>query len=154
MSYAVIRLRGQTKLRHDHKKTLESLRLLKVNHATIVPETDEYEGMLSKVEHFVTYGELSPDTAEELLAERGRVRGGDPLTDDYVDENTEFDDLGSLAEALADGEADVARLNGVKPVFRLAPAKGGFSNTKRHVNEGGSLGYRSEEINDLIERML
>lgn len=154
MSYAVIRLRGQTKLRHDQKKTLESLRLLKINHATIVPETDEYEGMLKKVEHFVTYGEVSPDAAEELLTQRGRVRGGDPVTDDHVADTTDFDDVGDLAEALAGGEADVAHLDGVKPVFRLAPAEGGFSNTKRHVNEGGSLGYRGEDINGLIERML
>jgi large subunit ribosomal protein L30 len=154
MSYAVIRLRGQTKLRHDQKKTLESLRLLKVNHATIVPETDEYEGMLSKVEHFVTYGELSPEMVEELLAERGRVGGGDPLTDEHVNENTKYDDREGLAEALVDDDVDVGRLDGIKPVFRLAPAKGGLSNTKRHVNEGGSLGYRGEEIDDLIERML
>ncbi|PSG97303.1 50S ribosomal protein L30 [Thermoplasmatales archaeon SW_10_69_26] len=154
MSYAVIRLRGQTKLRHDQKKTLESLRLLKVNHATIVPETDEYEGMLNRVEHFVTYGELTPETAEELLAERGRIRGGDPLTDDHVDEETEHGNLSDLAEALAEGEADVAHLDSIKPVFRLAPARGGLTNTKRHVNEGGSLGYRGQEIGDLIERML
>jgi large subunit ribosomal protein L30 len=154
MSYVVIRLRGQTKLRHDQKKTLESLRLLKINHATIVPETDEYEGMLKKVEHFVTYGDLSADTAEALLEERGRVRGGDPIDDDEVAENTDFDTVSELAEALADGDADLAYLDDIKPVFRLAPARGGLDNTKRHVNEGGSLGYRGEDIDDLIERML
>lgn len=154
MTYAVIRLRGESKLRHDQEKTLESLRLHKTNHATLVPETDEFEGMLSKVEHFTTYGELDRDTAEALLAERGRVRGGDTLTDEAVAERTDFDGIEALAGALADGEADVGRLDGVKPVFRLAPAEGGFSNTKRHVNEGGSLGYRGADINDLIDRML
>jgi len=154
MSYAVIRLRGQTKLRHDQKKTLESLRLLKVNHATIVPETDEYEGMLSKVEHFVTYGELSTDTAEQLLNERGRVRGGDPITGDHVAKATDYDDVAGLAQALVDGDADPADFDVIKPVFRLAPAEGGLANTKRHVNEGGSLGDRGDDINDLIERML
>ncbi len=154
MSYAVVRLRGNAKLRHDHKKTLASLRLHKVNHATLVPETPEYEGMLKKVEHHVTYGRLEPETTRELLSERGRVPGDDPLSDEYVGERTEFDDLQTLAEALTEDEVDIGRVDGIKPVFRLAPARGGLSNTKRHVNEGGSLGHRPEGLDDLIDRML
>lgn len=153
MSYAVVRLRAQ-KLRHDQKKTMESLRLHKINHATLVPQTDPYEGMIRKVEHFTTYGDIDQDTAQALLTQRGRVEGGDALTDDHVAEFTEYGDVADLAEALVDDEVDLGDLDGIKPVFRLAPAQGGFASTKRHFSEGGALGYRGEEINDLIDRML
>ncbi len=154
MAYAVIRLRGVPGRRHDQKKTLDSLRLHHIHHATIVPEDETFEGMLKRVEHHVTYGEITPDGAAELLAERGRVRGGDPLTDELVDEHTDHASIEELAEALAQDEARIGELGEIKPVFRLAPARGGFKGKKRHFNEGGSLGYRGEEIQDLIERML
>lgn len=153
MSHFVVRLRAQ-KLRHDQKKTMESLRLHKINHATLVPEDDISEGMLKKVEHFTTYGEIDQDAAEDLVAERGRVTGDDPVTDEAVSEHTRFEDISELAEALVEDEVEIASLDGIKPVFRLAPAKGGFDSTKRHYNEGGSLGYRGDDINELIERML
>lgn len=154
MSYAVIRLRGLAEHGPDHKKTLDSLRLHHVHHATIVPEEDSFEGMLNRVEHHVTYGEIDPETATQLLTERGRVTGDAPLTDELVEENTEHGSIDELAEALVNGDARIGDLGEIKPVFRLAPARGGFNGKKRHFNEGGSLGYRGDAINDLIERML
>jgi len=40
-----------------------------------------------------------------------------------------------------------------KPVFRLNPPKKGYESTKCAFPKG-SLGYRGEKINDLIERMI
>ncbi len=154
MGYVVIRLSGQADLRHDQKKTLESLRLHYVNHATIVPETPSYEGMLKRVEHHVTYGEIDEDTAVDLLEARGRAEGDAELTDELVAENTEYGSISELATALVDDEIDIGRLGAIKPVFRLAPARGGFEGQKRHFNEGGALGYRGDAINDLVDRML
>lgn len=154
VSFAVIRLRGLAEHGPDHKKTLDSLRLHHVHHATIVPEEDSFQGMLNRVEHHVTYGEIDAETATQLLTERGRVTGGDPLTDETVEANTDYGSIEELAQALVDEEARIGDLGEIKPVFRLAPARGGFNGKKRHFNEGGSLGYRGEEINALIERML
>lgn len=154
MAYAVVRLRAGPSADHDHKKTLESLRLNRIHHATLVPEDENYEGMLNTVEHHVTYGEVDEDTATALLEERGRIPGDEDLTDDVVDEHTGYGSIDGLAAALADEEADLAHLDGIKPVFRLAPARGGFDSKKRHFNEGGSLGYRGDAINDLLERMV
>ena len=43
---------------------------------------------------------------------------------------------------------------GIKPVFRLHPPRKGYEDIRLSFNEGGSLGYRGEEIKDLAKRML
>ncbi|MBR1611758.1 MAG: 50S ribosomal protein L30, partial [Methanobrevibacter sp.] len=43
---------------------------------------------------------------------------------------------------------------GIKPVFRLHPPRKGYEDIRLSVKEGGSLGYRGEEIKDLAKRML
>lgn len=154
MSYVVVRVRGQPERRHDHKRTLASLRLHYPNHATIVPVNPSYKGMVKNVEHLTTYGELSKETAAKLLTARGRIPGNEPLTDAYVSEHTDYDSIEALAEAIASDELDIGHIDAIKPVFRLNPPRGGFEGTKRHFVEGGALGYRGEEINALIERML
>ncbi|MGH2670421.1 MAG: 50S ribosomal protein L30 [bacterium] len=156
MSLVVVRLRGVAGRSPDHRMTLELLRLFKVNHATIVPANDSYRGMLKKVEHFVTYGDLTKETAVKLLRERGRAPGNKPLTDTYVREETPYGSLAELAEALAGDQVDIGHLDAIKPVFRLNPARGGLEGRgkKHHVSAGGALGYRGKDINAFIERML
>jgi large subunit ribosomal protein L30 len=41
-----------------------------------------------------------------------------------------------------------------KEVFKLKPPKGGFKSIKRDFKSGGDLGYRGDDINKLIMRML
>lgn len=154
MSLGVIRVRGRPERSEEQERTLQHLRLHAPNHATIIPKDDAHMGMVRKVEHFITYGELTTDGVLKLLKERGRAPGNKPLTDDYVAEHTEYASLEALAEAVAGDEIKLNQLNGIKPVFRLHPPRGGFENNKRHFTEGGTLGYRGDEINALIERML
>jgi large subunit ribosomal protein L30 len=46
-------------------------------------------------------------------------------------------------------------VEGINPVFRLAPPrKGGYEGIKRAYSVGGALGYRSKDINKLLERMI
>ncbi|MEM3138430.1 MAG: 50S ribosomal protein L30, partial [Thermofilaceae archaeon] len=60
-----------------------------------------------------------------------------------------------LAEALLSGTASLDKLTSFKPVFRLAPPKGGFKRTiKKHYNDGGELGYRGYKINELLLTMI
>jgi large subunit ribosomal protein L30 len=42
----------------------------------------------------------------------------------------------------------------IKPLFRLNPPKKGHRTVKRSFVNKGSLGYRKDAINTLIERML
>lgn len=39
-------------------------------------------------------------------------------------------------------------------VFRIEPPSKGWRNKKEHYKNGGSLGYRGEDINELIRRMM
>ena len=59
---------------------------------------------------------------------------------------------------VAFGEIDKKILDQLKAkvgsVVNLKPPKGGFKSIKRPFQDGGSLGYRGKEINELIKRMI
>lgn len=154
MTYAVVRVRGSADIKEPIVDTMEMLGLSRPNNATVVPADPDHEGMLEKVKDYTAYGEVRAGTLEKLLRERGRLDGAGDVTDEAVAERTDHDDLQGFAEAVAGGDARLRDLPDVDPVFRLAPPKGGFASTKRHHTRGGALGYRGDEINALIDRML
>jgi len=154
MAYLAIRLRGNVNLRHDIKKTLESLNLTRVNHAVVIPENQYYEGMLKKVKDFITWGKVNKETLLEMLSARGKLVGDRPLTDSHVAENTEFEDLAGLCEALVESSFNYKDIPDIKPLFRLAPPKKGHGGIKKAFSVGGALGYRDEKINELVARMI
>ncbi len=148
MSWMAIRVRGSIHARHDIVQTLEDLRLTRPNHATILPETPAFRGMLSKVQGYITWGEADPATVELLLKERGertsggRLEGAGPEPVDLA---------GLAATARADG---LLHIPGVRPLLRLKAPRGGWRSTKKPFALGGALGYRGAAINDLAKRML
>ena len=75
------------------------------------------------------------------------------VTDEYVAENTDYDNIEALAKAVVESKVKLADV-GIKPVFRLHPPRKGYEDIRLSVKEGGSLGYRGEEIKDLAKRML
>lgn len=151
---AVIRIRGIPDRNPDERKTLELLKLHRVYHCVLLHDTPSLRGMLKKIEYSVTYGEIDKNTLAELLRRRGRLQGGKALTDEYL-KSIGLSSIEELAEALLEGRVEVSKLPSLKPVFRLHPPKGGFKGSlKKHVNEGGELGYRGSAINDLIKLMI
>ena len=154
MVYAVVRVRGTVNVRHDIKKTLEMLRLNRVNHCVLVEENESYKGMLQKAKDYITWGEIEKDTLVELIRKRGRLIGDKPLDDDYVKSATSYKSIEELAEAIIEGKIKYRELPEIKPVFRLSPPRKGYEGIKRAYTVGGALGYRGKDINDLIKRML
>ncbi len=154
MVYAVVRVRGTVNIRHDIKKTLEMLRLNRVNHCVLVEESESYKGMLQKAKDYITWGEIEKDTLVELIKKRGRLIGDKPLDDDYVKSATSYKSIEELAEAIIEGKIKYRELPEIKPVFRLSPPRKGYEGIKRAYTVGGALGYRGKDINDLIKRML
>lgn len=153
MAFIVVRIRGIPDVRHDIRETLKRLRINKKFHATIVPDTPAYRGMLFKAKDYIAYGPADKETVKEMLLKRGRLIGNKPLTEEYIKDTFSMD-LDQLAEKLANGELKLTELKNVKPVFRLHPPRGGFKrSTKKLVQAGGELGYR-EDISSLILRML
>ncbi len=155
MTFAVVRVRGTLRVKPKIKETLKYLRLNKVNHCIIIPETPEYKGMLKRAKDYITWGEVEADTMASLLKDRSEVEENQRMTDKYVKKNTDFKDLNELSIAVSEGTFSHRKIEGLNPVFRLnPPRKGGYEGIKRAFTIGGALGYRGKEINKLLQRMI
>ncbi|MFW6320867.1 MAG: 50S ribosomal protein L30 [Halohasta sp.] len=151
---AVVQIRGEVNMSGAVRDTLEMLNLHSVNHVTFVPETDTYRGMITKVNDYVAFGEPSAETVATLLRRRGEADEGDAeIDDEWVADNTDYDDVDALAEAIVDEETTL-REQGLSPVVRLHPPRGGHKGIKHPVKEGGQLGrHETEDIDALLEAM-
>ncbi len=154
MTYAVIRVRGSVNVSGDISDTLKMLRLNKINHCVILPETESHNGMLQKVKDYITWGEITPETLARLIIRRGKLFGDKNISDGYIKKNSEYKSVISFAKAVTKGETGYKDLAGIKPVIRLHPPKKGYKGVKRSYSTGGALGYRGKEINELLERMI
>ena len=150
---AVVRVRGKIGIKRDIERTLHLLRLRKKNHCVILNLDKNIVGMLNKIKHYVTWGEIDKETLIQLLKKRGRIAGNKRLTDEYLKEklNMDFD---QLAEKMIEGKISLKDIPGIKPFFRLKPPTKGFKNTKKDYSLGGDLGYRGKDINELLKRMI
>ena len=151
--FLVIRVRGTTGVIKNIADTLDMLRLNRISHAVLIEENPSYEGMLQKAKDYITWGEIDAELLAKIIAKRGRLPGNNKVTDEYVAENSDYNNIAELAEALINSEVKLADV-GIKPVFRLHPPRKGYEDIRLSVKEGGSLGYRGEEIKDLAIRML
>ncbi|WP_255191560.1 50S ribosomal protein L30 [Natronobeatus ordinarius] len=152
---AIVQLRGEVNRSSDVDDTLSMLNIHKVNHATVVPDTDAYRGMITKVNDFVAYGEPSVEVLETVLAKRAEPLEGrqSDVDEEWLAEHTDYDDFAELAEALLDEETTL-REQGLSPTLRLHPPRGGHEGIKHPAIEGGQLGkHTTEEINDLLTSM-
>lgn len=152
---AVIRLKGNAGMPVGLRKTYELLRLYKKFHCVVIPNTPEYIGMLTKVRDSATWGEADKETCKLLLEKRGRLPGNQRLTEDYLQKKLSmtFDQFADEVLAFKKELKDVA---GLKLYFKLTPPVHGFESKgiKEQYSLGGSLGYRKENINALIKRMI
>jgi large subunit ribosomal protein L30 len=151
--FAVIRVRGRPDVNKDIQRTMEMMNLTRVNHCVIVPNNDVTKGMLQKAKDYITWGEISGSTLEEMIRVRGRITGDMAITDEYLKANTEFATIADMAQAMMNDHR-MKDVEGAKAVFRLHPPEKGYEGIKRSYRNGGALGYRGDAINDLIARML
>ena len=151
---AVVQLRGEVNISEDVRDTLAMLNLGRVNHCTLLPETDVYRGMITKVHDYVAHGEPSADTIATLLARRGEPADGEgDIDDDWVAASTDYDGTDELAEALVAEETTLSEA-GLAPVLRLHPPRGGHDGVKQPVVAGGQIGnHTTEEMDDLLTAM-
>ena len=150
----IIRLRGVQNLNPKTKDTLKYMRLNRVNHAVVLPETPTTKGMLQVGKDYVTWGEVDAKTLAQVIAMRGRLVGDKPITDEHIAKGTPFATIDALAEAIVAGKFHYGKVPDVKPIFRLHPARKGLEGIKRSVQIGGALGYRGKNINELLGRMV
>lgn len=151
---AIVQLRGQVNMDGGVRDTLDMLNIGRVNHATLVPESDTYRGMITKVNDFVAFGEPSADVVATIIRRRGKPESGDSdIDDDWVAENTDYESVEDLAAALVAEETTLSD-QGLSPTLRLHPPRGGHEGVKHPTVEGGQLGKHStDEIDALLEAM-
>ena len=151
---ALVQLRGEVNINQDTLDTLQMLNLGRVNHATLVPEEPSYEGMVTKVNDYVAHGTPSQETVELLIERRGEPAEGDAdIDDEWVEENTWFNTVEELAEALIAEETTLQEA-GLSPTLRLHPPRGGHEGIKQPVTTAGQLGvHGTDEIDTLLEAM-
>ena len=154
MVYAVIRVRGTVNVKPDIKKTMQLLRLTRANHCVLLEENVVYNGMLQMVKDYTTWGEINKETLTKLISVRGKLIGDKPLTADYLKAATPYHSFEKLSEAILENKVKYKEIPEVKPLFRLNPPKKGHRTIKRSFVNKRSLGYRKDENNKLIERML
>jgi large subunit ribosomal protein L30 len=154
MVYAVVRVRGTVNVKPDIKKTMQLLRLTRANHCVLLQENVVYKGMLQQVKDYTTWGEINKETLIKLLSSRGKLSGDKPFTEEYLKKATSYQSFEQLADALLGNTISLKEIPEVKPLFRLNPPKKGHRTVKRPFVKKGSLGYRKDAINSLIERML
>ncbi len=151
--YAAVRLRGGVKTRQDIRDTLSMIRLDRINHCVLLPETPNYHGMIHKAKDYIAWGIINTETLAQMLENRGRLEGGDALTLEYLTKNTKFKSFGELAKAICEEKSSLSDVPKLKPVFRMHPARKGLKGTKRTFQEGGDLGFHGAEINALLNKM-
>ena len=140
--FAAIRIRGNIGIDVNIRKTLDMLRLYNQHNCVFVKNNPKMKGMLVKVKDYITWGEVDSDTMKLISEKKGEEYKG-PTEDkskkiNYSNKFIEF--------------------NGkkLKHVFRLNPPKGGFEKKgiKTSYAAGGALGYRGQDINVLLKKMI
>ncbi len=154
MAYAVIRVRGHKKINKDIEETMCLLRLNRVNHCVIIPQNDVMKGMLQKAKDFITWGEVSDEMLAKMIISRGKLVGDKPIDDAYIGNNSKYGSIKEFAMSVVKDEIGYSELKDVKPIFRLHPPRKGWEGIKKDLKNHGSLGYRGDGINAVIEKML
>jgi len=151
---AIVQLRGEVNMRETVEDTLDMLNVHSVNHCALVPETETYRGMVAKVNDYVAYGEPSADVLASLIARRAEPAEGDAdIDDEWLAENTDYESVEGFADALL-AEETTLREQGLSPVLRLHPPRGGHKGIKQPQADGGQLGkHTTEEIDSLLTDM-
>ncbi|MGC8479829.1 MAG: uL30 family ribosomal protein [Candidatus Micrarchaeia archaeon] len=131
---AVVRVRGRVGVRQSISETLLRMNLKRVNNMTILFGTKSNLGMIEKCNDFVTYGELDPKVFEKLISKKDIK-----LSKEQINE-------------LFTGKKSLRVL--INSNITLHPPRHGYEGIKAGYSSGGALGYRGNDINDLINRML
>jgi len=156
----VVRIRGINGVDPRTKKILQLLRLRQIHNAVFVRLNAATQNMLRLVEPYIAFGTPNLKTIRELIYKRGfaKIRGQRiPIMDNTLIENylKKFniicvEDIIHEIFTVGPRFKQVSRF--LWP-FKLNCPRGGFTNKKKHFQEGGDAGNREFKINDLVQRM-
>jgi len=152
-AYLVIRIKGQPDVPYWANTTLRLLKLEKKYRAIILPVKENTDGMLQKIQHYVSWQEVDLPTTKELLDKKGRRSGYKKITTEDISK-AGFKTIDELAISLSEGKISMTKIKPLKPWFALSPPRQGFKrSTKRLYGQKGILGY-NKELTTLVRRMM
>ncbi|KAI9211422.1 hypothetical protein DS838_003704 [Geotrichum bryndzae] len=158
----VVRIKGINKIAPKPRKALQLLRLLQINNGVFLRVTKATKELLRLVEPYVAYGYPNHATVRKLLYKRGYGKINKQrvaLTDNKLIAASlgqygivSMEDL--LHEILTVGPNFKQANNFLWP-FKLSNPNGGWGVRRKfkHFIEGGSIGDREENINQLVDAM-
>jgi len=152
-AYLVIRIKGQADVPYWANTTLRLLKLEKKYRAIILPVKENTDGMLKKIQQFVSWQEVDLSTTKELLDKKGRRSGYKKITPEDISK-AGFKTINELAVSLSEGKISMTKIKPLKPWFALSPPRKGFKrSTKRLYGQKGILGH-NKELTTLVKRMM
>ena len=152
-AYLVIRIKGQADVPYWANTTLRLLKLEKKYRAIILPVKENTDGMLKKIQQFVSWQEVDLPTTKELLDKKGRRSGYKKITAEDISK-AGFKTINGLAVSLSEGKISMTKIKPLKPWFALSPPRKGFKrSTKRLYGQKGILGH-NKELTALVKRMM
>ena len=152
-AYLVIRIKGQADVPYWANTTLRLLKLEKKYRAIILPVKENTDGMLKKVQQYVSWQEIDTSTTKELLDKKGRRSGYKKITTEDISK-AGIKTIDELATSLSEGKTSMSKIKPLKPWFALSPPKLGFKrSTKRLYGQKGILGH-NKELTTLVKRMM
>lgn len=152
---AIVRIRGIIGLNNGVENAFKRLRLFRKNGCVVIDANKSYSGVLKKIKDYATWGEIDEETFKLLLLQRGKLPGNKQITEEYLKEKTKID-VDTFVKEFFELKKSLKDIPGLKNFFRLGMPKKGFERKgiKVPFSMGGALGYRKNNINDLIKRMI
>lgn len=141
---AVVRVRGLFSNPPAVRKTMECLKLSRVNSCNLISPTPQTLGMLQVVREHVAFGEVSNETIAALLFKKGKSEKGALKSIGEKEVQAMAAKVHENARALSEF--------GISTPFFLSPPSGGYGETKS-MYPTGALGKRPE-MDSLLKSML
>merc|ERR1712098_546607 len=157
----VIRIRGINGIHPKPRKVLQLFRLRQIDNGVFVRLNKATLNMLKIAEPYVAWGVPNLKTVRELIYKRGYGKVNHsriPLTDNAIIEKA----LGSkniicmedlIHEIFTVGGNFKYASNFLWP-FKLSSPLGGWRRKYNHFNDGGDFGFRDEQIDALVKKMI
>lgn len=157
----VIRIRGINGLAPKPRKILQLLKLRQVNNGVFIKLNGASLNMLKVVEPYIAFGYPNLKSVRELIYKRGHGKVDKrrvPITDNDIIEKAlgkyGIQCVEDLIHEIYTVGSHFKQANKFLWTFKLNTPKGGWSDIKRHFNEGGDVGNREDKINALLRKMV
>lgn len=159
--FFVIRILGTYGVAPKVRKILQLLRLLQINNGVFLRVNKATVNMLVRAAPYITWGAPSVKTISDLVYKRGflRVHGQRiPITSNTMIAKQlgafNIKCVEDIVNQIVTCGKQYKRVNTALNVFKLNTPTGGWTAKKINYVEGGDAGFRGDNINQLVARMV